>query len=277
MLLRSSGGITLFKSDLFETISVVAETDDLVLVADPSWLPREVEEIRRFVDERLSGRPLYLLFTHSDYDHVLGAAAFEGAATIASCALRDQSAEHQAAVVEMIRQFDDDYYITRPYPIVYPVIDHAIIADGETLKTGRTTMTFYQAPGHTDDGLFTVIEPLGLLIAGDYYSAIEFPYTDHSSAAYEATIGKLDRILTDHRIELLVSGHGDPASSKDEMIRRQKSAAAYIHAMRKAVASGDQATIDGLIEGHPHPRSKRQFHEANRRLFLREHQELLKK
>lgn len=70
------GPVTLFQSDLYMTNSLVMETDDCVLVTDPCWLPREVEEIRRYVDNILGARRLFLLFTHSDFDHIIGYGAF---------------------------------------------------------------------------------------------------------------------------------------------------------------------------------------------------------
>ncbi len=31
----------------------------------------------------------------------------------------------------------------------------------------------YNAPGHNDDGLFTIIEPFGLMLSGDYLCDVE--------------------------------------------------------------------------------------------------------
>lgn len=56
----------------------------MVLLVDPTWLPHEVEEISDHVAHIRNVKPLYLLFTHSDYDHVLGYKAFPDAITIGS-------------------------------------------------------------------------------------------------------------------------------------------------------------------------------------------------
>ncbi|MCB0617239.1 MAG: hypothetical protein KDC41_00600, partial [Saprospiraceae bacterium] len=84
-------------------------TSGLLLLADPTWLPSEVAAIRTEVDRLGRERPLHLLFTHSDYDHILGYGAFPEARTIASEAfVRNPEAEN---TLEQIRKFDDDYYL----------------------------------------------------------------------------------------------------------------------------------------------------------------------
>lgn len=57
----------------------------------------------------------------------------------------------------------------RNYPILFPELDIVIQEDGQQFHFGETTLTFYLAPGHTADGLMTVVEPLGILIAGTIY------------------------------------------------------------------------------------------------------------
>ncbi len=270
MIVWEKSGITVVKSALFETLSAIVQTEELVLVVDPCWLPREVHWIRSYVDRHRGGRPLYLLFTHSDFDHVIGYRAFPEAKVIASQSFRDRTAAEKEAVIEQIHAFDDDYYITRDYPIAYPEVDIAIGTEGEQWKAGNTVLTFYQAAGHNADGMMTVLEPGGLLIAGDYLSDVEFPYIYHSSTEYERTVGKLDQILTEHRIQLLMTGHGNVTADQDEMKRRQQASLAYIRELREAVEADDLAKLDAMIDGHAHPRAKRRFHLANQRLIEQE-------
>jgi len=263
---------TVFQSALYKTNAAVVETDDLVLVVDPCWLPYEVSAIRRHADAVLEEkpRPLYALYTHSDFDHIIGCGAFPDARVVASRALADMSEAGREQTLEQIRSFDDDYYVERDYPIVYPAVDCAFGKDGETLEVGGTRLTFYQSPGHNPDGLFTVVEPLGLLIAGDYLSDIEFPYIYHSSRLYEDALHKLDTIAGRHDIRLLLPGHGSPTDVPAEMKRRQAEGLAYIAAMREAVAAGDGERIDGIVAGCRFPRNLGKFHRSNRELFERE-------
>ncbi|WP_258881681.1 MBL fold metallo-hydrolase [Paenibacillus sp. sptzw28] len=262
--------MTLFQSNLYMTVSAVIQTEDLVVVVDPAWLPHEVEEIRNYTYTILNGRPLYILFTHSDYDHIIGYKAFPEAIANASEALKTKSEEGKVAVVEQIKAFDDEYYIIRGYEIAFPVVDVCAAKDGDAFVLGSTRLVFYPAPGHNDDGMFTVIEPLGLLIAGDYFSNVEFPYIYFDSALYERSILKLDDIIARHDIRLLITGHGDSTDQRAEMKRRQSDSLEYIRAMRSYILAGDQIRIDGLIANCRFPRNMRKFHKNNQLLIQKE-------
>ncbi|MFC4812859.1 MBL fold metallo-hydrolase [Paenibacillus sp. GCM10023250] len=274
MIKMRKGALTLFESALYKTASAVVQGEDAVLIVDPCWLPGEVEEIRRYADEAaVNGKRKYVLFTHSDYDHIIGYGAFPDAEIIASAALAGKSAEAKAELEEQIRAFDDSYYLERGYEIRYPAVTHAIEGDGQRLRLGASgslELTFYQSPGHNDDGLYTVVEPLGLLFAGDYWSDIEFPYIYHDSRLYETSIAKLDAMLEAHAVTRLIPGHGSSTTDRAEMKRRQTADFAYIAAMRAAVRAGDQAGIDALIAGCRFPRNLRKFHRGNQTLFERE-------
>ena len=249
MIVWKDNHTTLFKSALYETVSAVVKTEDCILVADPCWLPNEVEEIMNYVERNRGNRPLYLLFTHSDYDHIIGYKAFPDAIVIASEALSNKSNSEKERIVEQIKEFDDEYYITRKYEIQYPDVQVPIAGEETVLTIGQTKLTFFQARGHTDDGIFTVIEPLGVLLTGDYLSDIEFPFIYDSSEEYEKTVGKLDYILVQYPIKLLVTGHGNATSDVIEMKKRQQDALEYIQGLKEMISQKNRTGLEQLIEG----------------------------
>lgn len=263
--------LTVFQSALFQTNSAVVEGEGFVLVVDPTWLPAEVEEIAAHVRAIRSSRPLYLLFTHSDFDHILGYGAFPGAITIASREFVDSPNPQRS--VNAVLAWDSEYYVRRPYAIVYPEISVAADHDGQTLVLGASRLTFYKSPGHNPDGLLTVVEPQGVLLAGDYFSNIEFPYIYQSSTAYEATLEKLDLILDQHSVSVLVPGHGQVATNRDEMRLRQRQSFDYIHVLRKHIAANDQPAIDKMLESYPFPLGMKSFHDGNQALMRAEVEE----
>lgn len=272
MMMYENEAVTLFKSSLYETISTVVQTEEMMLVVDPCWLPHEVEEIRQYVMERLAGRQLLLLFTHSDFDHIIGYDAFPGAQVMASGAFANKTDAEKQVIIEKMLDFDDSYYITRPYEVRYPSVDWKMAEEGASLTFGNTHLVCYQAPGHNIDGIFTVVEPLGLLLVGDYFSNIEFPYIYVSSHQYEQSILKLESILDQHDIRMLVTGHGNYTTDKGEMMKRHKDSLNYIHTMREAVSRGDQTAIDEIIAGCPFPRNLKRYHSDNQTLFEKEAQ-----
>lgn len=270
MILWKDETVTLFRSSLYETISSVIVTNDCVIVVDPCWLPHEIDEIKRFVAGVKQTRPIYLLFTHSDFDHIIGYGAFPEAKVIASQAFDRKPDQERERIVEEIKSFDDDYYVTRDYPISFPKVDFPINGDEQRMQIGQTTFTFFQAAGHNDDGLFTIIEPFGILIAGDYFSDIEFPYIYFNSKEYEKTMIKLDEILSKFNIQLLVTGHGNPTRDIAEMRNRQQSSLEYIEKMRKFVMENNESGSMQLIGGCKFPRNMRKFHKQNYSLFEKE-------
>jgi hydroxyacylglutathione hydrolase len=268
MIQYKRNDIKVFQSALFQTTSAVIATEDLVLVVDPTWLPHEVEEIRDYVVSIRNGRPLYILFTHSDYDHILGHKAFPDAITIGSKELNDS--EDKQRIVEQIKAFDDEYYLTRDYEIVYPEIHHIVDQDAQVLQIGETVITFYKAPGHTEDGIFAIVEPVGVFIAGDYLSNIEFPYIYHDSKAYENTLRKVDYILKHHSIRLLIPGHGQITEDLQEIKRRQEESLSYIRDLRAAIHNQNQSEVDELISGCLFPRFMKKAHTENQIIMSKE-------
>ncbi|WP_277587317.1 MBL fold metallo-hydrolase [Psychrobacillus antarcticus] len=261
--------ITIFESQLFKTTSIVIQTDDGIIVVDPTWLPNEVEEIRQHVNKIKENKQIYLLFTHSDWDHILGYGAFPDAIIIASKGFK--AVKDKESILEQIRGFDDQYYIDRHYPILYPKVDIVVIEDGQVFNIGKTTLTFYKADGHTDDGIFTIVEPLGIWIAGDYLSDTEFPYIYSSSEKYEETLKKTDWILTKHDIRFLVPGHGHVTGNREEMNKRKEESLRYIKDIRSAVESERDSFY--LIESYSYLRGMRAFHEGNINLIKKEQKE----
>jgi hydroxyacylglutathione hydrolase len=268
-ILYDSPQVRVFQSALFQTNSTVVTTDDLVLVVDPNWLPPEIAEIRQFVETQSAGKkPVYLLFTHSDYDHIIGYHAFSDIAesVIASNNFVENAVKE--TTLQQIRDFDDEYYIERNYPIEYPSVSHVVSHDGQTLTVGATELTFFNAVGHNPDGIFTVVNGQ-YWIAGDYLCGVEFPYIYHSSMEYEKTLRKTDKILKAFDIQLLVSGHGAPTTDKAVILQRQKDAFEYIDAVRESIRDNLFFDFDAYIQykNYRFPRIMRKFHEGNLNLM----------
>lgn len=263
--------ITIFQSALFQTNSTVIKTDDVVLVVDPAWLPDEVLAIRQYVDLIREDRAVFLLFTHSDYDHIIGYRAFDADKVFMSEAFANNPGKED--IVEQIYDFDEKYYIDRPYPIEYPKGDFLVFRDGVHYRHGNTKMTFYLAPGHTADSMMVVVWQLGLCIAGDYLSNVEFPFIYHSSVEYERTLDKLPQIHDRNWFTRLIPGHGDPALNINDWLRRRTESLAYIYALRESIATDVPFDEDSLWTRYRYPRLQQQYHANNMILMRREYEQ----
>ena len=264
--------VLVLQSALFQTNSTVIETNDMILVVDPNWLPIEIAQIRYHTEglARKTQKPVWLLFTHSDYDHIIGYHAFTdiAAGVIASRAFVENLG--QVAILEQIKQFDDEYYIKRHYPINYPSVTYIVENEGQVLKIGETELTFFHATGHNPDGIFTIVN--NVFIAGDYLCDVEFPYIYHSSWAYQDTLNKIESILQQFDIQLFISGHGNPTTEKSEILRRKEEALEYLGNVRGSIRAGKYFDFDNYIEEKKFqfPRIMHRFHEGNLNIMRQE-------
>lgn len=253
--------LLLHESQLFRTTATLIHTDDYVLLVDPNWLPAEVEHLAQLAEEHGAGKEKYLLFTHSDYDHIIGYGRFPGFMTIASRAFVDNPAASDQ--LAQTRAWDDEYYIKRDYPLDYPVIDRPIDGEGEEMTIGQDQYVFYQAPGHNFDGLITFNRSRGILIVGDYLSNVEFPYVYHSFAEYGRTLDKLATLIESGEVKLLITGHGDHTTDLAEMQRRLADSRAYLAELTESVRNGTDFELEKWLGRYDFPGIMRKFHEKN--------------
>lgn len=249
--------LTVFQSVLYQTTSAVIKTKEALIVTDPNWLPNEIAEIKAYIESIIENRKLYIIYTHSDYDHIIAAGAFPHATTIASEAFVNRINKEE--VLEQIRQFDAQYYIERDYPIIYPLIDIVIKEDGQAIELQDITCSFYLSPGHTADGLFTVVEPFGILLAGDYLSDVEFPFVEDYEA-YLATLQKVQTILSDKKVEVVVPGHGTTTNNLDEIQKRIDESLLYLNNL-----TNDSIDESQLQKLYPFYKGLQEMHELNKK------------
>ncbi|TVP91748.1 MBL fold metallo-hydrolase [Alkalibacterium sp.] len=256
MLHYKDKNLTVFKSVLYQTTTAVIESEEALIMTDPTWLPEEIDMIKGFIDERLNDRKLYIIYTHSDFDHVIGAGAFPEAFVIAT--ERFQMNKNKEAVIDEMKAFDQQYYLSRSYEHTYPTVDRLIKIDGDKLKLGSLTLHFFLAPGHTKDGLFTVIEPAGILLSGDYLSDVEIPFITSSYKDYCQTIDKAEQLIKDFDVKCHVPGHGSVTNSKYEINKRLTATRYYLEQLKDEGSDKElieycrkhYAFFDGMTDSH---------------------------
>jgi hydroxyacylglutathione hydrolase len=265
---RETSDLVIFESSLFRTTTTLIMGKDYYVLVDPNWLPNEITIIEQYIQARCSGKDPYLLYTHSDYDHIIGYGKFRHCRTIASVRFTE-NLESQS-ILQQIRTFDDEYYITRSYPVEYPRIDLAVAGDGIGFEIAGDEWIFYQARGHNCDGLLAYQPSGGVLIAGDYLSNIEFPYIDDSIGKYRQTLDKLEWIITSGEIRILITGHGDYAENREEMLQRIEDSRDYLEKLELSVRSDTLFDLDWLFRKYRFPGIMKKFHETNVKIVRKE-------
>ena len=139
------------------------------------------------------------------------------------------------------------------------------------MMIGETTLTLYLAPGHTPDGLFTVIEPAGVWITGDYLSDFELPYLFDSAKAYLKTLDQVEEIVDRHGINLLIPGHGAWTTNPNDMRERTQQGRAYLTRLIEAVRMGDALMMEKIGQEMDYPSSfTRECHQENIAIIKKE-------
>ena len=263
-------GLVVFESDLFRTCSSLIKASDHIIIVDPNWLPREVNTIFEQAQKYGENKEKYLLFTHSDYDHIIGYNKFKNYKTIGSANF--VSNPNKEAILNQIKEFDDEYYITRDYQISYPVLDIVIAEDNFELEIGTDKYIFYQSLGHNSDGIITYNKSKGMLIAGDYLSNIEFPYVYDSFENYKNTLAKFTKIIENEDVKILITGHGDYTKDKAEMQLRIKESYDYIYQLKSALLKQTDFDLDKLFARYKFPIGMAKFHAKNIEVLQKEMQ-----
>ncbi len=224
-------------SGIWQTNSTVLSSDGHVVVVDPAFFPRELDELAALVRSR--GSDVTVVFSHGHWDHVAGWRHFPGARVLGSAALAEAVARDGAGArgnLEQLRDFEGRWYVPRPEPAAWPPRIDALRA-GERLRAGDLAIEALALPGHSPDGLGLWLPAEGLLLPGDYLSPCEIPFVE-DLAEYRATLERVRALLP--RVRRVIPGHG-PELDRDTASAIVDGDSAYLEALAERVARGDAA------------------------------------
>ena len=207
--------IYIFQSSMWQTNSAVILNEAANTIIDPCYFPVEIKVIADFVNRRRSFNK-YIIFTHSDFDHIVGYQDFKGARLIAQEELCFCDEEEQLI---QLREIDQTYYINRKIPFEFPKPD-AIFGREHRISLKEDELILLHAPGHTGDSCFIISQANRVMFAGDYLSDLEFPFVYFNTGVYLKTLELAARLVKEYDIEYVVPGHGDIAKGKDEIEER---------------------------------------------------------
>src|SRR3954447_26436243 len=152
-----------------------------------------------------------VLATHADWDHLLGRLAFPDTPLGLAETSAGRLVNEPGAAQRELREFDDEFYVTRPAPLSLPGAQRLDVPG--FVDIGDRSLELHPADGHTADGMAVWIPWASVLVVGDYLSPFEIPMVSPggSFAAYVATLNRLEELVG--RAEWVVPGHGGPIDS----------------------------------------------------------------
>jgi glyoxylase-like metal-dependent hydrolase (beta-lactamase superfamily II) len=147
-----------------------------------------------------------LLATHADWDHLLAPYAFPEAPLGCAESTAARLINEPGAAQRQLREFDDEFYVTRPRPLSLGAAQRLPVPG--QVELGSAALEVVPADGHTPDGMAIWIPWARVLVCGDYLSPLEIPMVEYSVDAYLATLARLEPLV--EQAEHVVPGHGGP-------------------------------------------------------------------
>lgn len=187
------------------------------LLVDPAYFPAEIERIAALIEKRAS-RAERIALTHSDWDHVTGAARWPDAAVVTSSEYPARAAAQGARMRRSLLEFDRKLYVARKGDFVVPE-PLTLVGSPSDLVWDGPSVHLFPAGGHTPDGLMILIRKWGILFAGDHLSDREIPFVGDSVAAYRETLAQVRRVARSGEVQVLVPGHGDICETREILER----------------------------------------------------------
>ena len=219
-------GVFQFQTERWQTNALLAVAGGEALLCDPNWEPAEIEAIRDRA-AALAGGATHLLITHADYDHTCGIGFFPAATVVAG---DDTAAKiRSGAAADGLRGAAADWGLAWPAELR---VDR-IVAGGEEIRLGAFRVRALEARGHVADGRAYVLLEQGVLLPGDYVSAMTYPFVVDSIARYRETNARLLSALDEHDLRWVVPGHG-PALTPDQARSVASEDDVYLAAVQEA-------------------------------------------
>ncbi len=244
--------VILLTSQVWQTNCTVVRGEEESFVIDSPVLPQELQALPAVLEQaglHLSG----LLATHGDWDHLLGRLAFPGASlgcaetTVARLGAAPGEAQRE------LRAFDEQYYLDRG-PLALGALQTFPVPG--RLAIGPHELEMHPAEGHTVDGMALLVPWAGVLVVGDYLSAVEIPFFGEGHGALEAYRATLERLAPlVQRAEHVVPGHG-PVLDCTRALAVLEEDLAYLSAL-------DEHGGDAQLPPGRRTRAQRQLHEQN--------------
>ena len=232
-------GVWQFQTALWQTNSVLAVRDGAALVCDPTFTPSEIESIRGEAKRRASGS-VHLLVTHSDFDHTCGIGLFPAAVVVAGPETAEEIRSGRAAAE--LRSYGPEWDVEWPAELRVDLV----VEPGRELTLGPFRVEALDTRGHQSDGLGYVLLDHGVLLPGDYLSAVTYPFVLSSLSGARATLERLLEALERHQLRWVVPGHG-PVLTPAEARTVGRADLAYLERLD---AAAREALTVGLAPGH---------------------------
>ncbi len=216
-------------------------TDDGVVVFDALGTPSLgwalLQDIRKQTDKNIR----FLVVSHYHADHIYGLQAFKDH-TAAEIVAQERAAEY----TENRETADEraDQRLDQRRDALFPWVnkDTRVVPPDLTFKEamtiaigGKRLSLIYAGPAHSGSDIMMMVEPDGVLFAGDIVQNSRIPFMNSDDVSTTQWLKALDEVLQLDP-KFIVPGHGKPSAAAKEAIAFTRDYIKYVRsAMSKAV------------------------------------------
>jgi len=185
--------------DSFAVRGAVIVGDSRVVVWDTLSHPRDMNLIAKIA----GGKPIYVVYSHADWDHCWGTAGLNPAVIIGhpECASRFATGEVQRKLDSMRANEPGKWDGVQ-------LIPPTLTAEAMSIDAGGITITLHSLPGHTRDCLVAFIPKWGVLLAGDTVET-PLPVLKESGEMLVRWMVQLEVWANDEQVRTVIPAHGD--------------------------------------------------------------------
>ncbi len=193
----------IFHYPLYNFNCSVIKTDDFIFVIDTYLGPDGIKEVKEFVEKNKEHRKVYVINTHSHYDHIWGNCLFENCQIISHRLCREKILSDGEKVLKEFKE-KEPKLILGDIKIKAPDI---IFEDELTFFSKDISIKLKHFKGHTKDGIIIIIEPYHICIAGDLVEE-PFPIVNEEDSNLKEFISSLEE-MDKMEFNLVIPSHGN--------------------------------------------------------------------
>ncbi len=262
-----------FSSQFLGMNSAVVYQGNTAYLVDPGVFPWEIERIERFL-EKESLSHLTVLLTHTHGDHISGWHRFRKHPTYGHRAIQSKPLAMRENDLKYLKGMWRKQGIEELDQLAFPEPIH-YLENGSLQPIPPYSFTLYHVPGHSVDMSVIIIPEEEMIFSGDMLIQTPLPFILHSTYQYWHSLKLLKQLVHQYNLRCLVPGHGKPAKTQEEILRRIEHERHYLRQLvwqgikyARAGYSGDELRQQ-LYQLYPdnsgfHP------HQTNVQTFLRE-------
>jgi glyoxylase-like metal-dependent hydrolase (beta-lactamase superfamily II) len=197
---------------------------DRAVVWDTLSHPRDMADWLPIIGDR----PLSVVYSHADWDHVWGTAGLplDGTPILSHASCLDRFSGDVPHALREKQQAEPG-----AYDAVRLVPPTSVFEAATTIDLGGLTLHLHHLPGHTPDSIVGFVPERGLLLAGDT-AETPFPVVPPDSPL-AAWVSELTRWANDPSVRMVAPAHGPVGG---------------VEILRCNIAY-----LQGLLDGHPVP------------------------